>query len=203
MGEDLNSSINIFEKLLHDNILDEEDTCLITNEKLEYNNIELSCGHQFNYIPLYNEVKYQKTKKMLDNSQLKINEIKCPYCRTITRKILPFYAYYSIKSIRGVTYPTEHCIKIFECEHSKNGIKCTNTACKTETGIFCNKHLKYKQYEEEIIKTIDCDFNKLYKKKIIKELKEELRKYKLKISGNKEEMINRIYIHIKMETLDA
>ena len=84
MGEDLNSSINIFEKLLHDNMLDEEDTCLITNEKLEYNNIELSCGHQFNYIPLYNEVKYQKTKKMLDNSQLKINEIKCPYCRTIT-----------------------------------------------------------------------------------------------------------------------
>tara|TARA_B100000482_G_C12534457_1_gene269775 strand:+ start:141 stop:776 length:636 start_codon:yes stop_codon:yes gene_type:complete len=205
MESNSNYNINLFKKLLNETIEDKDkdkEICLITNEKLEDNNIKLSCGHKFNYEALYNEVVYQKTKKLLDNKNLKINEIKCPYCRTITDNLLPFYKYYSVKSIRGVTHPEEYSIKLFECVHIKNGKKCTNSACKTENGILCNKHLIYKKIDEEIIKTMEDNFYKIYKKKNIKDLKEELKNFKLKVGGKKEELINRLYIHKKLQTKD-
>ena len=63
--------------------LESSEKCLISNELLTCNYITLECNHKFNYIELFNEVVEQKTKKMLDNSKLKLNEVKCPYCRTI------------------------------------------------------------------------------------------------------------------------
>jgi len=193
--------MNLFKKILNENIEEEEEVCLITNEKLEENNIKLCCGHKFNYMSLYNEVVYQKTRKLLDNSQLKLNEIKCPYCRRITGKLLPFYKYYSVKPIRGVTCTEVDSIKLYECEHIKNGKKCLKSGCKTGNGILCNKHLTYKKADEEIIKNMEDCFYKTYKKKNLKDLKEELRNYKLKISGKKEELINRLYIYIKQDNL--
>ena len=41
---------------------------------------------------------------------------------------------------------------------------------------------------------IDDEFYKIYKKKNLKELKEELKKFNLKVSGNKDELIKRLYI---------
>ena len=54
---------------------EKDNICLISNDKLEVNYITLGCGHKFNYLDLYNEVVYQKTKKILDNNNLKINFI--------------------------------------------------------------------------------------------------------------------------------
>ena len=116
--------IELFKNLLNEDVKDEDNKCLITNENLNDNNIELNCGHKFNYEALYNEVVYQKTRKLLDNAQLKINEVKCPYCRNVTSKLLPFYKYYPVKQVRGVNFPEEYCMKIYECEHVKNGKKC-------------------------------------------------------------------------------
>ena len=82
-------NIELFNNLLNDDITEEDNTCLITNENLDDNNIKLNCGHKFNYEALYNEVVYQKTRRLLDNAQLKINQIKCPYCRNITNNLLP------------------------------------------------------------------------------------------------------------------
>lgn len=179
-----------------DNNIDETKICLITNSLLDNNNIKLDCGHKFNYLPLYNEIIYQKTKKILDNSKLKFNEIKCPYCRNITYKLLPFYKYYEIKQIKGVNYPTNLTMNFNNCEYiDKKNNKCNNSACITKFGIFCNKHLKYTKKEEDIIENIDNEFYKNYKKKTLKDLKEELRLYKLKLSGKKEELINRLYIY--------
>lgn len=179
-----------------DNNIDETKICLITNSLLDNNNIKLDCGHKFNYLPLYNEIIYQKTKKILDNSKLKFNEIKCPYCRNITYKLLPFYKYYEIKQIKGVNYPTNLTMNFNNCEYiDKKNNKCNNSACITKFGIFCNKHLKYTKKEEDIIENIDNEFYKNYKKKTLKGLKEELRLYKLKLSGKKEELINRLYIY--------
>lgn len=191
--------MSLFKKILDENIEEKDEICLITNEKLEDNNIKLCCGHKFNYVGLYNEVIYQKTRKLLDNSQLKINEVKCPYCRTITNKLLPFYKYYSVKKVKGVTSPEEYCMKIYECQHEKNGNKCLKSACKTEKGILCNKHLINIKVDEEIIKNMENDFYKTYKKKTLKDLKDELRNNKLKVGGKKEELINRLYIHKKKQ----
>ena len=76
-----------------------KERCLISNELLENNAITLVCNHKFNFLELYNEVVEQKTKKLLDNSKLKLNEIKCPYCRTVNNKIMPYFKYYENKLI--------------------------------------------------------------------------------------------------------
>ena len=69
--------------------------------------------------------------------------------------------------------------------------------CITKSGCFCNKHFKYNKEEEDLINNIDNDFYTKYKKKNINELKEELRKYKLKLGGTKDELIKRLYIEHK------
>ena len=39
----------------------EENKCLITQQKIDdFNMVKLPCGHTFDYVNLYNEVKYQK-----------------------------------------------------------------------------------------------------------------------------------------------
>ena len=175
----------------------ENELCLITNTILEKNHITLDCNHKFNYIPLYYELIYQKRNKILDNKNLKINEIKCPYCRKITNNLIPYFKYYNVNRLTGINYPEKYCIKMNECNYIKNNIKCTNSACNTKYGLFCNKHLKYNINEETIINNVNKDdYNKCKKKKVI-ELKAILKENNYKISGNKEELINRILINIK------
>ena len=172
--------------------------CLITNSSLEKNHITLDCNHKFNYIPLYYELLYQKKKKILDNRNLKINEIKCPYCRNITNKLIPYYKYYNTKLINGINCPEKYCMKINECSYIKNNIKCNNSACNTNYGLFCNKHFKYNINEETLLANVNIDNYNKYKKKKVVELKNILKENKCKISGNKEDLINRILINIEI-----
>jgi hypothetical protein len=195
----LENNLTIFNDLLKEKNNDKnENICLIDGLELKDNYITLECNHKFNYLSLYNEIVYQKTKKILDNSRLRFNEIKCPYCRKITNKLLPFFKYYSVEQIKGVNYPLNYCIKINSCDHiDKNKNKCNNSACITKFGNFCNKHLKYTEKEEELVLNIDNEFYKKYKKKNIKELREELKNFKLKQSGNKDDLIKRLYLKNK------
>ena len=182
---------------IKESLNNENELCLITNTILEKNHITLDCNHKFNYIPLYYELIYQKRNKILDNKNLKINEIKCPYCRKITNNLIPYFKYYNVNRLTGINYPEKYCIKMNECNYIKNNIKCTNSACNTKYGLFCNKHLKYNINEETIINNVNKDdYNKCKKKKVI-ELKAILKENNYKISGNKEELINRILINIK------
>ena len=171
-----------------------ENVCLITNDNLEDNFITLKCNHKFNYLSLYNEVVYQKTKKILDNSKLKLNEIKCPYCRSITDCLIPFYKYYDVKNIKGVTYPEHYTMKLHQCEHVKNNIRCCKFGCKTKDGIFCNNHIKIKKQDEVILDNASNHELNFYKKMNLKQLKNILKLNKCKVSGNKEDLINRIII---------
>jgi hypothetical protein len=197
------SDLDLFNKLLNNDteneVLNENEICMISNLPLEKNYIQLNCGHKFNYLSLYEEIVYQKTKKLADNYCLRLNEIKCPYCRNISNKLLPFYKYYSISQIKGVNYPPNLCMKINECEHINKTTKerCNMNGCITKLGCFCNKHFKYNKEEEDLLNNIDNDFYTKYKKKNIYELKEELRKYKLKLGGTKDELIKRLYIQHK------
>lgn len=69
-----------------------ESLCLISNSALSEHHMTLKCGHSFNYLPLYNEVKCQKTQKNhMEVTRLLWNEIKCPYCRKIHQGNLPFH----------------------------------------------------------------------------------------------------------------
>ena len=180
------------------------EKCLISNELLSVNYITLECNHKFNFTELYNEVIEQKTKKILDNSKLKLNEIKCPYCRNITPNILPFFKYYNNKLIKGVNYPQDLSIKLHECQYiEKNSNLCRKNACITNFGILCNNHLKYNIKEEEILNNISIERRNIYNKKTIHDLKKELREHNIKLCGKKEDLINRLLIYYNnMEQLD-
>ena len=172
------------------------EKCLISNELLVSNAITLECNHKFNYMELYYEVVEQKTKKLLDNSKLKLNEIKCPYCRAISKNLLPYFKYYNTKSIKGVDHPADLSIKLNECQYiEKNSELCGKNACITKFGIFCNNHVKYNIKEEEILSNTSTNVLNLYKKKTIKELKKELQEHAIKLSGKKEDLINRLIIY--------
>lgn len=168
---------------------DIDNLCKITDDQLEDNYIELSCGHKFNYLALYNEIKYQKTNRYAlsyDYTKLNINQIKCPYCRSITNNILPYFKYYNVDMIRGVTFPFKYCMKIHSCQHilkSSNRV-CNSPACKTPYGIYCNKH-----YNSSINKK--SEYKSLEERTVI-ELKNILRKNSCKISGKKSILIDRI-----------
>lgn len=185
----------LFNRLLNtelDKDLTNDNICLISYEKLENNYITLDCGHKFNYINLYKELVNQKTKKLFDNKYLKINEIKCPYCRQITPKLIPYYKYYELKCIRGVNYPPEFYINTEKCECIlKNGIRCNEYGCKTNNGIYCNKHIKYLKHEEDVILSNTDDY-KFYNKFNLIKLKEILSLNKCNKSGNKDKLIVRI-----------
>ena len=95
--------------------LSNNNLCLITYEHLTENSISLPCNHNFNFLPLYNEVYNQKkmNNKYLDIARLKINQIMCPYCRNISNNLLPYIPYKNVKIIRGVNSPEKFCMKNF------------------------------------------------------------------------------------------
>ena len=85
----------------------EEDSnlCLITNQPLIERHFEMSCGHKFNYLALYYDIKNHKQKfngMESSASHLKQNEIRCPYCRKKQTGILPYYEELGLAKINGV-----------------------------------------------------------------------------------------------------
>ena len=198
----MNTNLLLFNELLQDESMDvsSNEKCLISNEDLESNYIKLDCGHKYNYLDLYNEIVYQKTKKILDNNRLKINEMKCPYCRNITNKLLPFYKYYNVNYIRGVNGPTNFTMNLNKCEYivknkqTKMKDSCNASACITKNGMFCNKHFKYTKREEDLLNDYNVEKYKYLNKMNVTQLKEELKKYKLKVCGVKKELVERLII---------
>ena len=92
--------------------LNEEDDnldniCLITNKPLEENCIKLVCGHSFNYLPIYKDASNHKNKfnsMEISSSILKTEQIRCPYCRNIQNKLLPYLEMDGVEKIHGVNY---------------------------------------------------------------------------------------------------
>ena len=171
------------------------NSCLISGEPLDNNHITLDCKHKFNINELYNEVVQQKTKHTLyfNKTKIKYNEIKCPYCRTITPKLLPHFKYYNNNLIYGVNCPQHLTMQLYECEYKgKKNTNCGKNACITNSGTLCNNHIKYTYNEEQIIKTLDKISIACLKEKTIKELKDELKQHSKKTSGNKDELLIRL-----------
>ena len=80
-----------------DDYIDYDNICLITGEPLVDKYVSMSCGHKFNYVPLYNDLFNQKyCSNIREEYRLKVNEIRCPYCRIITQKLIPFYENFCI-----------------------------------------------------------------------------------------------------------
>ncbi len=179
----------------------EEDLnkCLITHSELKEFYIELGCGHKFNYGPLYKDIyNYKKKLNFMEQSvnKLKVNEIRCPYCRKIFQQLLPYH--------ENLPYPKEHGVNYID--DVKMGVKQSNIAdkdkCQYESlmtdnldNTFINKcfnygyvHLKLKEkynntnkycYHHKLIVLKEIQKEEKEKKKLEKiNLKEELKKQK-------------------------
>ena len=97
-------------KSLDQDDVEENNMCLITNKPLVDKYVELTCGHKFNYIPLYKDI-YNHKKKFnymeATNGTLKSNEIRCPYCRQKQVGLLPYYENIGVKKTGGVNFIDE------------------------------------------------------------------------------------------------
>ena len=128
---------------IHD-MVDTDNNCLLTKEALNDIHVTLNCGHKFNYIPLYKEVVIQKTSAGMTTNgyynsyTLRLNEMKCPYCRRVQDKLLPFLNYDNIKKLRGVNAPESVCMKVRMCEHVETASKRKNTKKKISDSCECN-----------------------------------------------------------------
>ncbi len=136
---------------------DNNDLCLITQQPLEEHFVTLDCNHKFNYLPLFNEVKRQKSASIISNSfettKLKLNEIKCPYCRHIQPKLLPYIKIPGKLTLYvGVTFPVKYRMGRIKCPRILKSGKRKGEACGKECDKadgFCSIHLKSKNKEKE------------------------------------------------------
>jgi hypothetical protein len=134
-----------------DNEADNE-VCLLSGQMLDYTRVKLPCGHCYNYYPLYKEVLQQKrTFVPTEIIRLGYNEIKCPYCRTIFPKVLPFIEMTHINNIRGVTSKTDSAFNLFPCSQiirsgSKKGLMCGKRCLVINNDDYkCTRHMKSKK----------------------------------------------------------
>ena len=137
----------------------DNNICLISKEKLHPNHITLKCNHKFNYIPIYKEVYYQKTKSnpLYEVTKLQYYQIKCPYCRTITNKLLPFIPYPSVRLSKNVHSTEPDCIIAVKCSHV------TKTRMPNKCNSQCDKNALY--YEAENLLLCPSHYKKYMAKK--------------------------------------
>ena len=146
MKYNIEGNINFYEELYKslddcdENKLIEntEKCCLITNEPLGPNFITLECNHTFNYMPLFNDIVNHKTKfNTMEHKFIKGNQLRCPYCRNIQKKLLPYIE--GMDKINGVnylnesTYISETCPQVSSysigvCQY----VSTDNIACKCD-----------------------------------------------------------------------
>jgi len=128
----LEGGINFYDELNNIDTDDEDEkSCLLTNMPLDKNSIKLPCSHEFNFLPLYNEV---------------FNQIKCPYCRQKFDFLLPHIRLNKdMLFCAGVNTPEALCMDYHTCEYMfKNGKRaneyCSKTAYYGVAGCYCPTH---------------------------------------------------------------
>jgi len=190
---DINSVFyNELYKLLDDDSDTETDNkCLISDEILVDKFVKLPCGHSFNYIPLYNDIKNHKTKfnnMEASSGKLHTHEIRCPYCRNIHASLLPYYEELGLNKIHGVNCldPT-HDITPHHNECSYVGDGPNPTFCTGFYGFKVNSFDKkmYCYYHNKIVNNTHLIKVKAEKQKI-KDEKQKIKDEKQKIKDEKQ-----------------
>jgi hypothetical protein len=121
-----------------------DDICPISKIKLDETRTKLSCGHEFNYMNIYAECVAQKQSKTvsLQVTEIKVGELRCPYCRNIQKGILPYIKMEEVKKIKGVNYPPSMYMRTSECNHIMKSGKRKNLKCdKACSQKYCYAHI--------------------------------------------------------------
>lgn len=175
-----------------------QDECLISNTPLIENYVTLECNHKFNYVPLFKDLVNRKGKlASMDVQNLKVNEIRCPYCRNKESKLLPYYENMGVDKVHGVNYIDESKI-VFNtslassyfsgtCSYktimpNNSELCCCNTyVCTFEDGKdYCHNHIRMLQRQAIKNKLLA---KKAEEKKVKMETKLKEKEEKLKIKA--------------------
>ena len=181
-----------------DDTLVGNNVCLISNLPLTDNFVTLECKHKFNYMPLYNDlVNHKKKYNTMERKTLKCTEIRCPYCRNIQNKLIPYYDDIVVSKVHGVNHINEstlimtqfdnvsfksyiagNCSHVYlcadgttmPCKHSMVTLLCDKYYCANHKyfgKMAMLKELKIKEKLELHAKILEA------KKKILEEKKKE------------------------------
>ena len=139
----MNAFLNDVQTMVNETDTD-NNICLISQTVLQNDYVTLECGHKYNYGSIFQELKNQKIhKNNYETQHLKTCQLKCPYCRNVQNKILPFYKdkIDEFPKIYGVNSPSRHCMYTSKCSHifktgKRKGIACNNHC----NGNLCNTH---------------------------------------------------------------
>ena len=127
-----------------------ENICLISQTTINDNirKITLPCGHTFDYVNLFNEIKNQKYYfYKVEYDKVGSKCIKCPYCRKVHNGVLPYHEVESIKRLKWINEPNSCILPIHTCgwtyqSGKQKGEKCSCNANVYKNGIYCEKHYK-------------------------------------------------------------
>jgi len=136
---------------------EDNNLCLITNKPLTDYFVKMGCGHQFNYIPLYNDIKNHKYKfnNMEGNSsRLNIDEIRCPYCRKKQTGVLPYHEELGLDKINGVNTIT--AAKIHQNNSNYNYQLCEFVKINPNFDPSGNNPLETSKYATDNCKNFTC-----------------------------------------------
>jgi hypothetical protein len=183
----IEGNINFYDELYKslDNIkieeskehVNEKHLCLISQKPLTENYVVLECNHKFNYNAIFHDVLNHKKKfNTMERHSLKINEIRCPYCRNIQKKLLPHVE--GFPKVHGINYIDEeninsHYLKMGyirgKCSYQDEKCqKCDNVMVKMM--ITYNQSYCYTHYSLVIHKMIKEKQEKIKQEKMKKKL---------------------------------
>lgn len=171
--------------------LETDQLCLITDQPLTENFVKLPCHHSFNYMPLFKDlVNYKKKYLLMEATGLKINQIRCPYCRVKHNMLLPFYEnvakehgvnYIDEKKINGTLKTPHSCCHILSyMSYNMEPVLCNNSGKLLEKNgkYYCNYHTN--KMIKTLLKKEEVEAKAEQKKKNM-ELKENEKKMKLEL----------------------
>ena len=92
----------------------------------------------------------------LETSKVRYNEMKCPYCRSITPHILPYYPYPDVNKIKYVNSPPDLALPALSCDFHQYKEPNTETICRTGCIysekydlMLCSKHFNKLEAEQK------------------------------------------------------
>jgi len=195
----IEGNLDFFAALKTENHKQTNDTCLISGEVLVRNAITLPCDHTFNYLPLHQEVHSQKKiYNSYDTNPVGAFQIKCPYCRRKTNRLLPYIPAEGItERIKGVTGPEAHCMSHKSCSWvfkrgKKSGQCCEKNAFESDHGTLCESHWKRTVKTSSNVFDWTEEMQTCFEKYKVLELKNLLREKKLTVGGAKKDLVIRL-----------
>lgn len=170
---EIEDDIDFYSEINGDKDDTNEHICLITQSKLEEDCIQLKCGHSFNYGPLFYDILNHKQKfNKLEKKSLKVNEIRCPYCRNIEHNLLPSHP--SFPSVHGVNIFDE-TIYLSNIQSKSYDLKWSKGICQYPCEELCSHNVvtHIELFHLDLCYTHKNEYIKNYVKKIMKDKKEK------------------------------